>query len=348
MVALGLEILIAHQHLTLLDRTLAGQGLDELALPVAGHARDADDLARAHREIETGDGFAALVVLDDETGDFEHLVVARRRDARGRGAHHRVADHHRRHFARRHLAHLAAADLAAAPQHADVVAEGLHFAELVGDHQRRDVAAMRHVLEQAEDLVGLARRQHGGRLVEDEEALVEIEQLEDFQLLLFARRQRGDRPVERRAERHTFEKRLQSLALALPVDDGRRIGAADDEILRAGQRRHQREMLIDHADAERLRVARIAHRDLAPVERERALVRRIEAHDAFDQRRLARPVLAQQRVERASRRLERDIVQRREGAETLGHAEGFERGPARGRRRELGKRRRVGHGEASG
>ena len=114
-------------------------------------------------------------------------------------------------------------------------------------------------LQQAEDLIGLARRQHRGRLVENEEALVEIEQLQDFELLLFARRQRRDRPVERHAERHAVEERLQLAPLLAPVDDRRRVGAAGDEILGGGQRGHQREMLIDHADAERLRVARIAH-----------------------------------------------------------------------------------------
>ena len=79
----------------------------------------------------------------------------------------------------------------------------------------RDLAAMRHGFEQAEDFVGLARRQHRGRLVEDEKALIEIEQLEDFELLLLARRQRGHRPVERHAERHAVEERLERCSRSL-------------------------------------------------------------------------------------------------------------------------------------
>ena len=59
--------------------------------------------------------------------------------------------------------------------------------------------------QQPEDLVGLAGRQHRGRLVENKEALVEIEQLQDFELLLLARRQRGHRHVERHAEGHPVE-----------------------------------------------------------------------------------------------------------------------------------------------
>ena len=123
----------------------------------------------------------------------------------GGGPHHRVADHHRRHLARRELADLAPADLGAATEDTHVVAERLDLAEFVGDHQRGDLAAMRHVLEQAKDFVGFARRQHGGRLIEDEEPLVEIEQLQDLELLLLAGRERGDRPVERHAERHAVE-----------------------------------------------------------------------------------------------------------------------------------------------
>ena len=123
-------------------------------------------------------------------------------------------------------------------------------------------------LQQAQDLVGLAGRQHRGRLVEDEEALIEIEQLQDFELLLLARGERGNRPVERHAERHAGEERLEPVALLAPVDDARRVGAAGDEILRRRQRGHEREMLVDHADAERLRVARIVHRDLGAVEQQ--------------------------------------------------------------------------------
>ena len=43
-------------------------------------------------------------------------------------------------------------------------------------------------------------------------------------------------------------------------------------------------MLIDHADAERLRIPGIAHGGLVAVEQELALVGRVEAHDAFDER----------------------------------------------------------------
>ena len=76
MVAPRLEVLVADQHLAELDRTLAGQRLDKLALAVAGHAGDADDLAGLDLEIEAGDGVAALVVLGEEAGDLERHAVS--------------------------------------------------------------------------------------------------------------------------------------------------------------------------------------------------------------------------------------------------------------------------------
>ena len=75
--------------------------------------------------------------------------------------------------------------------------------------------------------------------------------------------------------------------------------ATEGAILVGGrQRRHQGEVLIDHADAKRLRVARVAHAHRAPVEQQLAALGHVKSHDAFDQSRFARAVLAEQRVKR--------------------------------------------------
>ena len=58
----------------------------------------------------------------------------------------------------------------AAAQDRDLVGEGHHLAELVGDHQDGELAGRDHAAQHAEHLVGLAGRQHRGRLVEDQEA----------------------------------------------------------------------------------------------------------------------------------------------------------------------------------
>src|ERR1700677_3229092 len=120
MVASGLEVLVADEDLAKLDGTLAGERLYKLALAVAGHARDANDLTGLDLKIETGDGFPALVVLGEKSGDLKRHTALRGSCARSRWAHNGVSDHHRRHFSRRDGADLAAADPGAASQHREV------------------------------------------------------------------------------------------------------------------------------------------------------------------------------------------------------------------------------------
>jgi len=105
---------------------------------------------------------------------------------------------------------------------------------------------------------------HRGRLVENEKAPAQIELLEDFALLPLAGGNGRDLGVERHAKRHAGEKFLQSLALAHPIDHRRHVVARQHEILSDRHRRNEREVLIDHAQPERVRGARIVD-DLLPV-----------------------------------------------------------------------------------
>ena len=189
---------------------------------------------------------------------------------------------------------------------------------------------MRHVTQQAEDFIRLARGQHRGRFVQDQESLIKIKELQDFELLFLAGRHRRDRLVERHAKRHPVKESFERLHLLAPFDDRRRVGPTDDEIFCRGQGGNQREVLVHHADAERLRVARIADGDLLAVQQELPAVGRIEPHDAFDERRLAGAVLAEQRMEGTAGTLIETSCKRFERAERLRHADRFERRRAGG------------------
>ena len=142
-----------------------------------------------HLEIECIDRRQPFGILGVEAGQVEDDLVVRQLLALGGLTDRRIADHHARHVLGGDLADLAAAYVLAAPQHRHGIGERRHLAELVGDDDDRDVLGPRHLLQEAQDLVGLARRQHRGRLVQDHEALIEIEQLQDLQLLLLAGRQ---------------------------------------------------------------------------------------------------------------------------------------------------------------
>src|SRR6202167_1169772 len=97
MVASGLEVLVADEDLAKLDGTLAGERLHELALAVAGHARNANDLTGLDLKIETGDGIPALVVFGEESSDLKRHAALRCGCAGRRWGTARRPTHPRRH-----------------------------------------------------------------------------------------------------------------------------------------------------------------------------------------------------------------------------------------------------------
>ena len=76
-------------------------------------------------------------------------------------------------------------------------------------------------------------------------------------------------------------------------------------------------MLVDHAEAEPAGILRVGDANLAAVDEEAALVGPIVAEETFDERGLSRAVLAEQRMDRTGTNLQRDVVERGEGAEAF-------------------------------
>ena len=87
---------------------------------------------------------------------------------------------------------------------------------------------------------------------------------------------------------------------------------AEHDVLRDGERLDEPEVLMHHADAGVERVARRIEVDRAAVEEDLALVRPVEPGEDVRERALPRPVLSQQRVNLAGRRLELDAVVRQD------------------------------------
>src|SRR5690606_24471934 len=80
----------------------------------------------------------------------------------------------------------------------------------------------------------------------------------------------------------------------------------------------------DHAEAERVRGARVLDRIFMVRHHDAAFVWPVVAHDALDQRGFAGAVFAEKCMEGSGRHLQRYVVERRELAEPLGHAQRFE------------------------
>ena len=113
-----------------------GQRLDQLALPVALDAGDADDLAGPHLQVEAVHGSLAAIVVDLQPGDVEH-DVARVGVALLDLQHDAAPDHHVGQPGPVRLLRRRRADDLAAAQHGDRVAHGDRLAQLVGDEDDR-------------------------------------------------------------------------------------------------------------------------------------------------------------------------------------------------------------------
>src|SRR5208282_2711922 len=69
---------IEDDRLGVRHRTLARQGAEQLALAVAGYARDADDLAAAHREVDVDQVRAKWIVRRQRQRTYRERAVAAR------------------------------------------------------------------------------------------------------------------------------------------------------------------------------------------------------------------------------------------------------------------------------
>ena len=157
-------------------------GLHELVLAVARDPGHAEDLAGADLEAHAPDGLLSTVVVHVQVLDAQlhgaedgFTAVGDELDV--------SADHQLREVVLIRLAREPRADDAAAPDDGDPVGDLQHLIQLVADEQNA-VALVREAPEHREDLLGLLGGQDSGWLVEDQDASVSVERLEDLHALL--------------------------------------------------------------------------------------------------------------------------------------------------------------------
>ena len=191
-----------------------------------------------------------------------------------------------------------------------------------------DLPLARQAAHDLEQLARLLRRQHGGRLVEDQDVGAAVERLQDLDPLLLADRDVLDPRGRVDREPVALRDLAHALARALEVEEDaavRRLGREHDVL---GDRHHrdQHEVLVHHPDAGVDRLPRRPELDLAALDVDLALVRVVEAVDDVHQRRLAGAVLAEQRVHLALEQVELDLVVREDAREALRDAAELEDG----------------------
>ena len=209
-------------------------------------------------------------------------------------------------------------DLLAAPQHGHAVGDLQHLAELVADEDDRHAVVAQRA-QHLEQLAGLLRGQHRGRLVEHEDAGVAVERLEDLHALLGADGHVLDHRVGVDGEAVALGQLAHPAGALAHVEQAAAPArlAAEHDVLGHGHDRHEHEVLVHHADAELDRLRRRVDLDRLAVHADLALVGVVEPVQDRHQRRLAGAVLAQQGVHLAGPQVEVDPVVRDDGTEPL-------------------------------
>ena len=114
---------------------------------------------------------------------------------------HVAADHQAGQLGGVRLLGLPASDDAAVAHHGHLVRDRQHLGELVGDDDDR-LPLLPHAAQDRKKLLHLLRREHGRRLVEDQQPRLAVERLQQLDPLLLADRQGLDRAlrIDRQAE----------------------------------------------------------------------------------------------------------------------------------------------------
>ena len=233
--------------------------LRELSLPVPGDAGDGQDLAGPNRERHVLQGRFPAIALGAEALDLEHDLAEGGPVALGSPRRLDLSpDHQARELLQRRVGDRDRRHRLAASEDRDAVGDRHHLVQLVRDEDDRP-PVRGHLSQRLEEDARLLRRQHRGRLVEDQDPRVTVERLHDLDPLLLAERELPDPCTWVDAEPVTLAELRDALLDRARMDEERAAdvsAVAEDDVLRDRERRNQAEMLVHHADSGVERLAR--------------------------------------------------------------------------------------------
>ena len=184
--------------------------------------------------------------------------------------------------------------------------------------------------------VDVRSSEHRRRLVEHEDAHAAMQGLGDFEDLLLGDAQARDRPIGVQVDVHLGEGADGLAAGGAPVDQPAALAvAAEHQVLGDRQRRKQVELLVDGDDAQALGVCRRGDANRLTVQQDRPGIGLLRARQDLDERRLARPVLADEREDLSRPHVQADVIERTHAGKRLGdvtHLEHWTLGSPRCRR----------------
>ena len=197
------------------------------------------------------------------------------------------------------------------------VGEPRHLAHAVGDVDDRRAAGLDPV-DGAEQELAFLLVERRGRLVHHHHLGVERDRLGDLDHLLAGDVEVRHQRVGVDADVEEVEHAARLGAHSGGVDDAaaRRL-AAEEDVLRHRSLGQQRELLVDHRDADPERLHRVGEGPRLAAEAHLAGVGPKDPGEDLDQRRLAGAVLADERMRLAGAAIEADVAQRVHAAERL-------------------------------
>ncbi len=303
----------------------AGKRFKELRLAVASDASHAQNLAFSQNEGNPVDTYDASIVA-------HHNVVRLERDrARMRRAlvdlqDHLAPDHGVGEFRGRRIGGVERRDHLAAPHHRHAVRQIHDFAQLVSDEDDGLVLALEHA-QHLKQLIRFRRREHRRRLVEHQDLGAAHQRLENLNPLLQAYRQFADDGVGIHHEAIFMPEFGESLAdRAGAFGEQRPTLGAEHHVFEHGERRHQHEVLMHHADAMADGLARGTDSDRLAVDTDFACVGFIEAVENRHQRRFTSPILTHDSVDDSAFDDQVDIIVGVDRAEALINADELDGG----------------------
>ena len=205
-------------------------------------------------------------------------------------------------------------------QDRDSIGDLEHFVQLVGDEDDRHPLAL-EAREDAEQLACLLRRQHGGRLVEDQDVRTTVERLQNFHPLLLTDGDVLDLRVRVDCEAERDGEILDPSSRGAVVEEDRPLARlhAEDDVLGHRHDGDEHEVLMHHADPVRDRITRRAKRHRRSGDPDLALVGPVEPVQHIHQRGLPGAVLAEQRVYLGPAKIDAHLIVGQDPGEPLGY-----------------------------
>ena len=218
----------------------------------------------------------------------------------------------------RQLAHRRGDDMPAVAQDGGAIGDPRDLVHAVRDIDDRHALGLEPA-EKGEQLLDLAAGERGRRLVENEDAHVARDRLDDLGELALPGREIPDEGLRIDLDAERLEQLAGAPRGGPVVDQAEAVLGlvVEEDVLRRRQRRHETHFLEDHADPRALGgFGRVLFERLA-IDLDTARGRRMDAVQDLEDGRLAGAVLAEQRVDLADEHVEADVAERGHAAEGL-------------------------------